>query len=153
MTRNKRRKTSRSPLGAEWTKWIFRRPEEQRPEPSAPPSPTRPRRSPAGHPRTSAWYLVLFFFAVIAASGAFVVHLNVRFEGVRLGYETSRARAERSRLLVERRELRLELASLKSPARVESEARERLGMEMPDHTRIIPIGKKLAPVLASGRAR
>lgn len=98
-------------------------------------------------------YLVFFFFAVIVATLAFVVHLNVRFDGVRLGYETSLARAERSRLLVERRELRLELASLKSPARVESEARERLGMEMPDHTRIIPIGKRLAPVLASGRAR
>jgi cell division protein FtsL len=98
-------------------------------------------------------FLIVSFLTVAVATLAFVYHLHVRFEGVWLGYETSRARAERARLIVERRELRLELASLKSPGEVESEAREKLGMEMPDHDRIVPIGKDLKPLFASGRAR
>lgn len=104
-------------------------------------------------PQAPASYLIVSLLVVVVTAFAFVYHLNIRFDGVWLGYETSRARAERARLIVERRELRLELASLKSPGEVESEAREKLGMEMPDHKRIIPIGKTLKPVLASGRAR
>ncbi len=103
--------------------------------------------------RAPVSYLVIICLVVAVVAAAFVFHLHVRFEGVRLGYETSQARAERARLLVERRELRLELASLKAPQRVEAEARERLGMEMPDYRRIIPIGKKRRAVVASGGAR
>jgi cell division protein FtsL len=55
-------------------------------------------------------------------------------------------------LLLERRELRLELASLKSPGRVETEARERLGMEIPDHRRIVPVGRKRKSISVSGGA-
>lgn len=90
---------------------------------------------------------------VATVSAGFVYHLRIRFEGVQLGYETSSARAEKARLLVERRELRLELASLKSPKRVETEAREKLGMDMPDHDKIFPIGTGKRTILASGRAR
>jgi cell division protein FtsL len=100
-----------------------------------------------------ASFLAFSLLVIVISCSAFVYHLHVRFEGVRLGYDTSQARAERARLLVERRELRLELASLKSPGEVETEAREKLGMDTPDHRRIIPIGKTRKPVLASGRAR
>lgn len=86
-------------------------------------------------------------------SAGFVYHLHIRFEGVELGYKTSKARAERARLLVERRELRLELATLKSSKRIETEAREKLGMDMPEHDKIFPIGQNKRTVLASGRAR
>jgi cell division protein FtsL len=99
------------------------------------------------------FYLVVMLFVIAVVTGAFVYHLHVRFEGVWLGYETSRARAEKARLLVERRELRLEMASLKSPDRVELEATEKLGMHMPDHDQIVPIGKQRKQVLASGRPR
>ena len=119
-----------------------------------------PRRSSAkaitGRPvrdHIPASYLVLICLVVTVVTAAFVFHLHVRFEGVKLGYETSRSRAERARLIIERRELRLELASLKAPGRVESEAREKLGMEIPDHRRIIPIGKKRKTTLAAGGAR
>ena len=107
---------------------------------------TKSRRMPSPN-------VLLILLIVVAVAGAFVYHLHIRFEGVRLGYETSQARSERSRLLVERRELRLELASLKSPQRIESEAREKLGMEMPDYRQIISIGKKQRRMLASGGAR
>lgn len=89
---------------------------------------------------------------IIVVAGAFVYHLGVRFEGVRLGYETSKARAMQTRLLLERRELRLELASLKAPERVETDARDKLGMEVPEHDRIITIGSKRKVVSASGGA-
>ena len=125
------------------------------------------RRRPTGPGRTSnkvkkslrvrdyvpASYLVGICLVVAVVTAAFVFHLHIRFEGVKLGYETSRSRSERARLIVERRELRLELASLKAPGRVESEAREKLGMEIPDYRRIIPIGKKRKITLVSGGAR
>ncbi len=103
--------------------------------------------------QASASYLMLFTLLSILASIALIYHLHLRFEGVRLGYETSRARAERARLVAEQRELRLELSSLKAPERVEAEAQERLGMVMPGNERIIPIDKRAAQVVASGRAR
>lgn len=103
--------------------------------------------------RVPASYVVTVLLLAIVVVCAFIYHLNVRFEGVWLGYETSRARAERARLLVERRELRLELASLKAPSRIEAEAREKLGMKIPDHDQIIPVGKVQNTVMASGRAR
>lgn len=109
--------------------------------------------TPSKKPQAPAFYLVVMLFVIAAVAGAFVYHLHVRFEGVWLGYETSKARAERARLLVERRELRLELATLKSPERVEVEAAEKLGMTMPEHEQIIPVGKKRKQVVASGRPR
>lgn len=103
--------------------------------------------------QASVSYLLLFVMAAVLACGGFIYHLQLRFEGVRLGYATSRARAEQARLVAEQRELRLELSSLKSPERIEAEAREKLSMKMPENDRIVSMGKKAAPVLASGRAR
>lgn len=102
--------------------------------------------------RLGAGYLLLLTLVLALVTGAFLTHLYIRFEGVRLGYATNRARAARTRLLLERRELRLELASLKSPGRVETEARERLGMEIPDHRRIVPVGRKRKTISVSGGA-
>ncbi|MCP4679940.1 MAG: cell division protein FtsL [Deltaproteobacteria bacterium] len=113
----------------------------------------RTKKSLSVRDHVPASYLVVICLVVAAVTAAFVFHLHIRFEGVKLGYETSRSRAERARLIIERRELRLELASLKAPGRVESEARDKLGMEIPDHRRIIPIGKKRKTTLASGGAR
>ena len=110
-----------------------------------------PRKLPAE--KISASYLVVVCVVVALVCAAFVFHLHVRFEGVRLGYQTSQARVQRAQLLVELRELRLELASLKAPKHVEAEARKKLDMEMPNFRRIVSIGSKRKAVLASGRAR
>ena len=109
--------------------------------------------SPPVKAQAPAFYLVVMMFVIATVTGAFIYHLHVRFEGVWLGYETSKARAEKARLLVERRELRLELATLKSPERVKLEAVEKLGMSMPEHEQIVPVNEKTKPVLASGRPR
>jgi cell division protein FtsL len=149
--RKNRRPEKRAP--SRWTYVLFR-----------PPAPFA-GRSPAavGKPASAsapaqraislgAGYLALFSLIVFAVTAAFVLHLHVRFEGVELGYATSAARTRQSRLLLERQELRLELASLKSPARVEADARERLGMEVPGHDRIIVIGEARRVVSVSGGA-
>jgi cell division protein FtsL len=109
------------------------------------------RKPPVRH-QASVGYLLLLGLVTLVVCTAFLFHVYVRFEGVRLGYETSRARAARARLILERRELRLELASLKAPERVETEARERLGMEVPDHKRIVPISGRRRVRPASGGA-
>lgn len=104
-------------------------------------------------PQAPTAFLFVFVVLCILVTSGLIYHLNLRFEGVWLGYETSRARAERAQLVAERRELRLELSSLKAPERIETEAREKLGMEMPAMDQIVPMEKKMTPVLASGRAR
>lgn len=145
MAMNRRRSPGQRPLKRAFARFTLRARSAAR---TLRTSGNEPRRPAA--PSASRTYLLLLFLTVAVVVAAFVSHLYIRFEGVRLGYETSIARADRARLLVERRELRLELASLKDPERVEAEAREKLGMAIPDHGRIIPIGKQSAPTLASG---
>ncbi len=145
----------RSPKQASWSlpkrKLRFRRGKESESGKGASKS---PKKSFLKCPEPSSLlYLFAMLLVIVVVTASFVFHLHVRFEGVRLGYETSKARAERSQLLVERRELRLELASLKAPERVELEAREKLSMEVPDHGQIVVIGKRPKEVLASGGAR
>ncbi len=70
--------------------------------------------------------------AVLAATVAFLAHLALRHEVVRLGYEVSEARAERRRLLEQKRLLEVEAASLRQPGRIEAIARGRLGMRPPE---------------------
>jgi hypothetical protein len=104
-------------------------------------------------PKASGSYLAVTSLVVIVVTMAFLFHLHVRFEGIMLGYKTSEARAERIKIITERRELRLELSSLKSPKHLEIKAREEFDMEIPDYRKIVTIGKKQHSVLASGKVR
>jgi len=85
-------------------------------------------------PRGFVW---VWGLAVTLAVVAFVMHLHVRFEIIQTGYGLSTAQGEQRRLRLSQRELRLELATLKEPGRIEQQAREVIGMERPDHDRII----------------
>jgi cell division protein FtsL len=149
--RGNRRPEMRTP--SRWTYVLFR-PAAPRAKRSSTPAAKSPptSASPRSETKLGAGYLALFSLIVFAVAAAFVLHLHVRFDGIELGYATSAARARQSRLLLERQELRLELASLKSPARVEADARERLGMEVPGHDRIIVIGETRRFVSVSGGA-
>ena len=71
---------------------------------------------------------------------------------MRLAREVRRENVVREELLRERAKLRLEIASQKSPGRIEIEARERLDMEVPEHDRIVPISGRKRQRRASGRA-
>ena len=99
----------------------------------------------------SARILLLWTAAVLASALAFIVHLTLRFETVRLGYDVSEARAEQRKLVEARRLLSLEAATLSQSDRVEAVARGSFDMDVPAPSRVISVGGK-ARVL-SGRAR
>ena len=71
----------------------------------------------------------LLLAAPLSAVGVFHVWSRTRVQGV--GYELGRVEAEHRLLLAERDRLNLEVATLRSPGRLERFARERLGMAPP----------------------
>ncbi|MBN2527211.1 MAG: cell division protein FtsL [Deltaproteobacteria bacterium] len=98
------------------------------------------------------FHLLIICLSLIAAAAGMIYHLHVRFEGVRLGYEASEQRKIQTRLMLKRRELRLELASMKEPGRIEDEAREKLGMGTPKAEEFVHINKTKKVVSVSGGA-
>jgi cell division protein FtsL len=85
-------------------------------------------------------FLALWTLAVVSATAAFVLHLSLRVRSVELGYELGRTHARVARLREVKHVLELELASHKTPERVEFVARTLLGMSEPSADRILPAG-------------
>jgi hypothetical protein len=85
-------------------------------------------------------FLTLWILAVVSATAAFVLHLSLRVRSVELGYELGRTHARVARLREVKHVLELELASHKTPERVEFVARTLLGMSEPSADRILPAG-------------
>ncbi len=85
-------------------------------------------------------FLVLWTLAVIATTAAFALHLAIRVQAVKLGYELGRAHSHLGRLREVRRVLELEIASHKTPERVDFVARTLLGMSEPSEDRIFSGG-------------
>lgn len=87
----------------------------------------------------------VFLFALFAGVG--IIHVASRVLVVDMGYRLSKAEAEERALIRENDRLKLELATLKNPSRLEKLAREKLGMSMPSGPLVIalpaePQGKK-----------
>jgi cell division protein FtsL len=78
--------------------------------------------------------------ALLAAVG--VVHVTSRVLVVKVGYELSHLDAEQTSLTRDNDRLKLELATLRSPARLENIARTGLGMIPPPAASIIHLKKK-----------
>ncbi len=76
--------------------------------------------------------LRLWIAALFAITAAFIVHLTVRLETVRLGYELAQERKEQRHLLELRRMLRIESAVLTRVDRVNTFARGALRMRHPE---------------------
>ena len=85
-------------------------------------------------------FLVLWTLAVAAGTSAFVLYLGLRVRSVQLGYDLGRVHARVDRLREVKRVLELELASHKTPERVDLVARTLLGMSEPTPDRILPAG-------------
>jgi cell division protein FtsL len=98
-----------------------------------------------------ARFLALWTVAVLATAAAFVVHLAVRFETVRLGYDVGAARRAQRELVESRRLLSLEAATLQQAERVETVARGALGMDVPDDPRVVSV--RTPEPTPAGRAR
>jgi cell division protein FtsL len=78
--------------------------------------------------------------ALLAAVG--IVHVTSRVLVVKVGYELSKLDAEATALTRDNDRLKLELATMKSPAKLEAAARAQLGMVPPAATAIIHVEKK-----------
>ncbi len=87
-------------------------------------------------------FLTLWTLAVVAATSAFVLFLALRVRSVELGYELGRAHAQVARLREVKRVLELELASHRTPERVDLVARVLLGMDEPSPDRILAAGSQ-----------
>jgi cell division protein FtsL len=87
----------------------------------------------------------VLLFALFAAVG--ILHVTSRVLVVDMGYRLSRAQSEGNALTRENDRLKLELATLKAPARLERLAREQLGMMMPSGSAVV----SLQPELPGGR--
>jgi len=98
-------------------------------------------------------FLTLWTLAILAATAAFVLHLGLRVRSVELGYELGRAHARVARLREVRHVLELEVASHKTPERVDFVARTLLGMSEPTADRILPAGRRPAPDAAQAQAQ
>ena len=92
--------------------------------------------------RSERVFLILWTMAVLAATSAFILHLALRVKSVELGYELGRAHARVARLREVKHVLELEVASHKTPERVDFVARTLLGMSEPSPDRILAAGRK-----------
>ncbi|HEY7163710.1 MAG TPA: cell division protein FtsL [Candidatus Binatia bacterium] len=66
-----------------------------------------------------------------------LVHVWVRLQVVRMGYVLSTGSKLQSQLEQEGRELKVELATLTSPERLEEMARKRLGLQQPEKGQVV----------------
>lgn len=98
-------------------------------------------------------FLALWVLAVLATTAAFTVHLAIRVKAVELGYDLGREHSNISRLREVRRVLELEVASHKTPERVDFVARQLLGMSEPTKDRIFFGGAMPTVEEAEGDAR
>lgn len=98
-------------------------------------------------------FLTLWTLAVLAATAAFVLHLALRVRSVELGYELGREQGRVARLREVRHVLELEVASHKTPERIDFVARTLLGMSEPTGDRIMPAGRRPAPEPEAAQAQ
>jgi len=87
-----------------------------------------------------ARFIVLWATAVLAAALAFIVHLALRFETVRLGYEVGAQRTTERQLVEARRLLAIEAGTLKQASRVEAVARGSLQMDVAEPGDVVVVG-------------
>lgn len=81
------------------------------------------------------------FFSALLAGVCLVclalLHVWLRLQVVHLGYVLSTTTKLQSQLEQERRELKVELATLSSPQRLERMARSRLGLKEPERGQVV----------------
>ena len=100
-----------------------------------------------------ARFLILWSVAVLAAAAAFVAHLALRQNTVQLGYEVGQARRAQRSMIEQRRLLAIEAATLRQAERIETIARGRLEMDVPEPARVVPVGPRRRQERMAGRTR
>ena len=80
---------------------------------------------------------LLVFTLALGFVGGLLLHVWLRLQVVHMGYALSSAAKLQSQLEQENRELKVELATLTSPDRLEAMARQRLGLAPPEKGQVI----------------
>jgi cell division protein FtsL len=93
--------------------------------------PARSRRS------TKSPWALLCGCLIVTLIGLVWVHVWLRLQVVHMGYVLSTTSKLHGRLEQENRELKIELATLTSPERLEALARRRLGLKQPEKGQVI----------------
>jgi cell division protein FtsL len=93
--------------------------------------PARRRRS------TKSPWALLCGCLIVTLIGLVWVHVWLRLQVVHMGYVLSTTSKLHGRLEQENRELKIELATLTSPERLEALARRRLGLKQPEKGQVI----------------
>ncbi len=88
-------------------------------------------------PRLNRQLLILVIIMAFLALGFSLFYVWANQQKVSLGYEISRLSQEEQALIEENKKLRLELAVLKSPDRLEKKALQELGFVAPQNGQII----------------
>jgi cell division protein FtsL len=87
-----------------------------------------------------------FFLFVLSALFTFVIlgavfYIGLRVKSVNLGYRINQEIQNKERIIEENKRLSLEIARLKSPTRIETEAKEKLSLQIPQPHQIIYLGE------------
>ena len=82
-------------------------------------------------------FFVIGAFMSLVLIGVVLIHVWLRLQVVRFGYVLSTTSKLQTRLEQENRELKLELAKMTSPDRLEVLARQRLGLVTPEKGQVV----------------
>lgn len=91
------------------------------------------RRQPAFSPLDKSRRIFLFAFLslIVLTSACAIFYIGTHIQAVNLGYKISQELQRKEELIEENKRLSLEIARLKSPIRIEAEAKETLGLQLP----------------------
>ena len=92
----------------------------------------QPREHAAGRIGYSTW---IFIASVLMTVALLYVWSHIHM--TELEYQIARELSSREQIMEEQTKLKVELATLRSPRRIETIARERLQMTYPDRTQVI----------------
>jgi cell division protein FtsL len=82
-------------------------------------------------------HIIAFAFLALCLVAVALLHVWLRLQVVHMGYVLSTTSKLQNQLEQENRELKVELATLTSPDRLEAMARKRLGLVSPDKGQVI----------------
>ena len=94
----------------------------------------RPARKARAGRRRGVFLIIIL---AVGLMGLVWLHVWLRLQVVHMGYVLSTTSKLQSRLEQENRELKIELATMTSPDRLESLARRRLGLRQPEKGQVV----------------
>lgn len=91
--------------------------------------------------KSRSFFLKGLTFLIMLLMGASLLYINTHVQVVKIGYEINQALNKKQNLIEENKLLELEIARLRSPTRIEKEAREKLGLSLPEPHQWVPLAQ------------